>query len=281
MSPHVAVVLKGLPQYANFTLERLVDSVDPNNVVLIGDESTIDTAARLRINHFHLDDAIENHSLATLNRVFINDGGNDDAFEKFCFMRFLAIKGFMDQTRVDKVIHVDADILFWGHPKELFGEHQGIGLLNEYSTFLSSWNKDPLERFTEWFLDDDGYFSEPPRYRYSDMDALSVFLETKKPQYDVATPEGYDKNVSLDLSFRYFLIEDILRERGFNHGPNSAEGQHLPDMSTQELTGAFRVTPRGLLRFATKENLRFVHLQGDTKKLFKFFEKNWEHISES
>ena len=267
------IVCSGNPFYLKIALKQLIRVVGQARILLIGDVTSLEDCIELGISHLDIVDLERNNErLKKLGSVFINDGPNPDAFEMFCFKRFIYLEELLKQVNVKKVVHVDADIIFMEEPRVALAE-TSCNVPNEFGTFLSSWDLNGIRKFNDYILN--GYFQGNPIYRYCDMDALARFIRTRGTNFSIVKERGYDSNIRLDLGFRYFLIKHFFNKNSEGKiGFNSMEAEEIPRISDVSLSKMVDIT-RSEIKIAG-DSLPFVHLQGNTKQYFDLFREKLE-----
>jgi len=269
-----AIVCNCLTFYLPTTLRNLSHVVGKGNVLLVGAADTVELAAEIGVEHVSIDD-ISKHvecRIDALEKVFKNNGGNKDKFEKFCFCRFFFLEYIMRVWEVSEIVHLDADILLYGFPDISNGRAE-LCVPNESGTFLSKWTLEALLKFNDFVVGD--YFLDDNRGRYCDMNALLHFIKNECPSkgltVQILGERGYETCPRADYSFRQFLIDGYFNKLNNGKGIEIKTAERLPLIQEGDFLDVCRISEDGVQ--INNRVLKMVHLQGDCKRYFAHFTK--------
>lgn len=157
MAISAVVVHSGNQKY----LEYCLKSVEANmNVFLLGDKSNSKV-----IQNWHNLNELDSVYKNRFDQCYKHMSSNPVDFEKMCFYRYIYIYEFMVNNNIEKIIHLDSDVILFE------GFHQYIEYVDsgvyEFSCFMppdqnnyrwtasphiSFWTKDKLKSFIEFFI---------------------------------------------------------------------------------------------------------------------------------
>lgn len=269
-----AIVCNCLTFYLPTTLRNLSHVVGTDNVILLGAPDTVKLAAEIGVEHVNIDEISKDVSMRIngLERVFKNNGGNKDRFEKFCFYRFFFLEHLMRNKGIDDLVHLDADILLYGFP-DISTAVADLSVPNESGTFLSRWTLEALSKFNDFVVGD--YFLDENRGRYCDMNALLHFIRQECPRNGltirISGERGYEGCPRADYSFRHFLIDGYFNNLNNGTGIEIETVERLPLIQESDFLDICHISEEGVT--INNRNLKMVHLQGDCKRYFAHFSR--------
>lgn len=209
--------------------------------------------------------------IGKLKGCFVNDGPNADKFEFFCFQRFILIEQLMKEHCLDRILHLDSDVLLYSNPLPfLQGSDERACLIANASTYFSTWTPSSVNIFNDFVLND--YFRGVWHDRYCDMGAIEEVVKRNPSVFrvnrDYFVPYGSCQR--RDLSFREFIL------RHFGERPEFREAlvngpERLPAVTDGDMNTIIEWRDGKPLYFGAE--LGFVHLQGDTKRYAQYFSR--------
>ena len=149
---------------SNPVLERVIhQATKQNKVILIGDSNTLYLKDKFGIGFIELD-AIIDEDFVEFNKLYEHLSTNPEFIERFCFLRWFAVRNLMEKANIDRVFYADSDVMLYCNVEEENAKYEqfDMTLVHRCCGSTSFFSRKSLSTFCAYLLDiyrDKGGFS--------------------------------------------------------------------------------------------------------------------------
>jgi len=251
-------------------LEKVIKQANKQNeVILIGDSNTVHLRDECGIGFVDIQKVVD-EDFVLFDKLYDHLSTNPEFIEKFCFLRWFAVRTMMERANLDRIFYADSDVMLYCDVTEENKKFEqfDMTLVHRCCGSTSFMSKESLSTFCDYMLD---IYKEKEEFAYGDL--LNKFSNMRKHNKD-----GGVCDMTLLDRFHYEdskgggpcrigEMTHVIEESTYDHNINTDEGIYDHDGRSKNIV--WKDGNPYCYNKNLKREIRFnaLHYQGPAKQL--------------
>lgn len=149
-------------------LEKVINQAKKQNeVILIGDQSTLHLKELCGIGFVDVQQVID-EDFVSFDKLYDHLSTNPEFIEKFCFLRWFALRTMMERANIDRVFYADSDVMLYCNVTEENKKFEqfGMTLAHRCCGSTSFMSKKTLNDFCNYLI---GIYKNKEGFEYHEL----------------------------------------------------------------------------------------------------------------